>query len=187
MSVILLVNETSQAQFRQSWGLWPWLFIISTRFKLWPLKWLTVLSATASGLKAGNCETNEALAENETANVLLSRTAKCWHYINEGTMNMENWWDDADAENWSVGVTNSEIHNQNTRQLNNIHKPRTNLSKYLKVTSYLGVNVHNNLPLCIKDKIDKPKKVQNQFKNILLLHSFYSLEEFFQYKSNWSL
>jgi hypothetical protein len=28
MWVILLVNETSQAQFRWCWGLWPWLFII---------------------------------------------------------------------------------------------------------------------------------------------------------------
>jgi len=76
----------------------------STRFKVWPLKQLTVLSATSSGLKAGNCETNKALAENETANVLLSRTINCWHYINVGTMNMENWWNDADGENWNVGV-----------------------------------------------------------------------------------
>jgi hypothetical protein len=84
-------------------------------------------------------------------------------------------------------TTNSEIHNQNTRQLNNIHQPGPNLSKYLKVTSYLGIKFHNNLPSCIKDKIDNPKKVQNQFKNFLLLHSFYSLEEFFQHKSTWSL
>jgi hypothetical protein len=41
------------------------------------LKQLTVLTATASGIKAGNCKTNEALAENETANVLLGRAVKC--------------------------------------------------------------------------------------------------------------
>ena len=76
----------------------------STKFKLWPLKQLTVLTATVSGIKAGNCETNQALAENETANVLLGRTVKCWHYINEGMMNMEHWWNYGDGENWSVGV-----------------------------------------------------------------------------------
>jgi hypothetical protein len=36
--------------------------------------------------------------------VLLGRAVKCWHYINEGMMNMEHQWDDADGENWSVGV-----------------------------------------------------------------------------------
>jgi hypothetical protein len=65
--------------------------------------------------------------------------------------------------------TNSENHNKNTRQLNGIHQPRPNLSKYLKVTSYLGIKVHNNLPSCIKDKTDNPKKVQNKFKKLFNL------------------
>jgi hypothetical protein len=77
---------------------------LRTKFKLWPLKQLTVLTATASGIRAGNCETNEALAENETANVLLGKTVKCWYYINEGMMKMEHWWNDAGGENWSVVV-----------------------------------------------------------------------------------
>ena len=69
-------------------------------------------------------------------------------------------------------TTNSCIHNKNTRQLNNIHQPRPNLSKYLKVTSYLGIKVHNNLPSCINDKTDNPKKVQNQFKKNFTLTLF---------------
>ena len=49
-------------------------------------------------------------------------------------------------------TANSEIHN--TRQLNNFHPPRPNLSKYLKGISYIGNKIYNNLPSCIKDKTD---------------------------------
>lgn len=81
-------------------------------------------------------------------------------------------------------TTNSENHNKNTRQLNNIHQTRHNLSKYLKVKSYLGIKIHNNLPSCIKNKTDNPKNVQNQFKKTVYSYTiFYSLEKFFQYKS----
>jgi len=34
---------------------------------------------------------------------------------------------------------------------------------------YLGIKVHNNLPSCIKNKIDNPDKVQNQFKKFFTL------------------
>ena len=86
-------------------------------------------------------------------------------------------------------TTNSEIHNQNTRQLNNIHQPRPNLSKYLKVTSNLGIKVHNNLPLWIRDKTDNPKKVQIQFKkHFTLTHVLLFTEIFNIYTtSNWCI
>ena len=54
-------------------------------------------------------------------------------------------------------TTNSEIHNKNTRQLNNFHPPIPNLSKDLIGISYLGIKVYNSLPSCIKDKIDNQK------------------------------
>jgi hypothetical protein len=69
-------------------------------------------------------------------------------------------------------MTNSEIHNKNTRQLNNMNLPRPNLSKYLNGTSYLGIKVYYNLHSCIKDKNDNPKVVQNQFKKLFTLTLF---------------
>jgi hypothetical protein len=73
-------------------------------------------------------------------------------------------------------MTNSEKYNTNTRQLNNMHLPRPNLSKYLKGTLYLGIKVYNNLHSCIKDKNDNPKKFQNQLKK----HFTFTLFLFFR-------
>jgi hypothetical protein len=80
-------------------------------------------------------------------------------------------------------TTNSEIHNKNTRQLNNFHPPRPNLSKCLKGISHLGIMVYNNLSSCIKGKIDKQKSFKISLKNFSLVHCFYSVEEVF-FKTN---
>jgi hypothetical protein len=42
-------------------------------------------------------------------------------------------------------------------------------------------------PSCIKDKTDKPKSPKFSLKQFSLLHSFCSLQEFFQYEATWRL
>ena len=80
-------------------------------------------------------------------------------------------------------IVNSEIHRINTRQQNNLHQPLVNLSKYQKGVYCLGTKVYNNLPQHIKDISSDTKSFEVQLKQFLYLHSFYSLQEYFGYKS----
>ena len=75
---------------------------------------------------------------------------------------------------------NSEIHNIHTRQHRNLHQPTSHLTGYQHGLYYSGTRVYNNLPSHIKQFSDNPKKFELQLKKTLCLHSFYSLEEYFQ-------
>jgi hypothetical protein len=80
-------------------------------------------------------------------------------------------------------IANSEIHKINTRQQNNIHQPLVNLSKFQKGINCLGTKVYNNLPQYIKGMSSDITSFEVQLKKFLYLHSFYSLQEYFCYKS----
>ena len=77
---------------------------------------------------------------------------------------------------------NSEIHNINTRQHLNLHQPSPNLTGSIHGIHYSGVRIYNNLPFCIKQLSDDPRTFERKFKNVLCIHSFYSLEEYFQHQ-----
>jgi hypothetical protein len=87
------------------------------------------------------------------------------------------------AKNRNEFILNSEIHGLNTRQQSNLHQPLANLRKYQKGIYYLGTKVYNNLPPHIKDVSHYLKKFEAQLKQFLQLHSVYSLQEYFRYKS----
>jgi hypothetical protein len=74
---------------------------------------------------------------------------------------------------------NFEIHNMNTRHINDLHLPRTHLSIYQKGVYYSGIKIFNSLPRNIKKNIDNPKKFKKAVKNFLYTKSFYSLLEFY--------
>jgi hypothetical protein len=80
-------------------------------------------------------------------------------------------------------IVNSEIHGINTRQYYNLHQPLSNLTKYQKGICYSELKVYNNLHPHITDTSDDLKKFEAQLKQFLHLHSFYSLQEYFHYKS----
>jgi hypothetical protein len=80
-------------------------------------------------------------------------------------------------------IANPEIHGINTRQQNNLYQPLLNLSKYQKGIYYLGTQVYNNLSQNIKDTANDTKGFEAKLKQFLHLHSFYSLQEYFCYKS----
>jgi hypothetical protein len=71
-----------------------------------------------------------------------------------------------------------------TTQQKNLHQPLANLNKYHKGICYLGIKVYNNLPThtSIKDISNDLKKFEVKLKQILQLHSFYSLHEYFCYR-----
>jgi hypothetical protein len=85
------------------------------------------------------------------------------------------------TKNKNQFTVNSEIHNINTRQHTNLHQPTSNLARYQQGIYYSGVRVYNNLPSHMKQMSDDPKNFELQLKKVLYLHSFYSLEEYFQY------
>jgi hypothetical protein len=81
-------------------------------------------------------------------------------------------------------TVNSEIHNITTRQHTILHQPTSNLTGYQQGIYYSAVRVYNHLPSHIKQVSDDPKKFELQLKEVLYLHSFYSLQEYFQYQMN---
>ena len=78
-------------------------------------------------------------------------------------------------------ILNTENHTKSTRQLNNLYHPITNLTVYQRGVHYMGIRIFNNLPPYIKDISNNVKKFENCLKRFLHIHSFYSLEEYFQH------
>jgi hypothetical protein len=63
--------------------------------------------------------------------------------------------------------TNSENHNIDTRQKNNLYLPQANLTTYQQGASYLGIKFFNNLPLEIKNAAGNQKKLKISLKKIV--------------------
>jgi len=74
---------------------------------------------------------------------------------------------------------NSEIHHINTRNKSNLHLPITNLSVYQKGAYYSGIKVFNSLPTHIKELYNNRNHFKRTLKDFLYIHSFYSLNEYF--------
>ena len=80
-------------------------------------------------------------------------------------------------------VLNSENHTKSIRQLHNFYHPLADLTVYQKGAHYMGIKIFNNLLPYIKGMSNKIKKFENCLKQFLHVHSFYSLEEYFQRSS----
>jgi hypothetical protein len=80
---------------------------------------------------------------------------------------------------------NNEIHSICTRQdivtTCTPPPPLLNLTKAQKGVYFSGIKVYNSLPQCIKQLSYDAKKFKVTFKKILLIHSFYSLGEYFTF------
>jgi hypothetical protein len=79
---------------------------------------------------------------------------------------------------------NSEIHNINTRTKSKLHQPLSHLSTYQKGTYYFGIKVFNSLPAQIKDLSHNTKQFGSALISFLYFHSFYTLDEYFNYSKN---
>jgi hypothetical protein len=80
---------------------------------------------------------------------------------------------------------NSEINHFDTRQHVNFHQPSVNVTKFQKEVSNLGAKVFNMLPSYIKiesEESDNPKKFKLVLQTFLYESSFYSLDEYFQFR-----
>jgi len=87
------------------------------------------------------------------------------------------------VKNKNLFILISENHTTSTRHCNNFYHPITNLTVYQMGVHYMGIKIFNNLPPYIKDTPNNVKKFEICLKQFLHVHSFYSIEEYFQYKS----
>ena len=62
---------------------------------------------------------------------------------------------------------------------NELHPPLSHLTKHQKDVYYAGIRIFNHLPTSIKSIANELKKTLKRF---LLDNSFYSMDEFFNYK-----
>jgi hypothetical protein len=79
-------------------------------------------------------------------------------------------------------ATNKEVHEYNTRNLNNLHPSMINLTKFKKGPYIMCIKVFNHLPQSIKDTSNNPNQFRTLLKRFLHHHSFYSLEEYFNHR-----
>ena len=84
------------------------------------------------------------------------------------------------VKNRNLFVSNSEIHNLNTRTKNNLHLPSLNLSTAQKGVLYSGSSLFNILPSQIKCLSGDLKLFKRKLKSFLLRNVLYSLDEFYQ-------
>jgi len=91
------------------------------------------------------------------------------------------------ARNRDVYESNSEIHNINTRFSSDLHTPTANLTTFQKGPFYFGIEVYNHLPTSIKNTSHNINQFRFVLKSFLLLNSFYSFEEYFDWDSNRDL
>ena len=87
------------------------------------------------------------------------------------------------VKNKNLFILNSENHTKSTRQFNNFYQPITNLTICQRGVHYMGIKVLNSLPPYIKDISNNVRKIEICLKRFLHMHTFYSIEEYFQYKS----
>jgi len=90
------------------------------------------------------------------------------------------------ARNRELFVINANVHNLPTRSHNDLHLPIANLSVFQKGVYFSGVKIFNNLPTNVKQTFYDFYKFKKALKRFLLDNSFYSLEEYYNWKENVS-
>jgi hypothetical protein len=80
-------------------------------------------------------------------------------------------------------TANNEIHNYNTRNNNNLHPASANLTKFNKGPHTADIKIFNHLPQHLKALVHNSKHFRSSLKKFLY-HSFYPLEEYYEYKEN---
>ena len=88
------------------------------------------------------------------------------------------------VKNKELFITNQEIYNINKRFNINLHPPICNLTLFQKGVQFSGIKRFNHLPPNIKTLSNEINLFKPAIKRFLLLHSFYSLEEYFDYRHN---
>jgi hypothetical protein len=76
---------------------------------------------------------------------------------------------------------NSEIHNYRTRDNRDLHLPIANLTRYAEGQYFSAIKIYNHLPEYIKPLLLNQKRFKNTLKRFLCQHSFYSIQEYYDF------
>jgi hypothetical protein len=87
------------------------------------------------------------------------------------------------AVNGDYFRSNSEIHSFNTKNKFNLHPPLSKLTVFQRGLYYSGIKAIDNLPSYIKNLLQTKKRFKQALKEFLHFHSFYSLNEFYNYNT----
>jgi len=79
-------------------------------------------------------------------------------------------------------LDNAELYTIKTRNSYNLHPPLSHLTKYQKGVHYVGIRILIHLPNSIKSIANETKEFKKALKRFLLDNSFYSMDEFCNYK-----
>ena len=85
---------------------------------------------------------------------------------------------DEELPKWNT--RNSILIRNNT----NLHLPTVNITKYYKGPYILGLKAFNHLPRHIKSLANDMKSFKTSLKRFLYHHSFYSIEEYYEYNDD---
>jgi len=88
-------------------------------------------------------------------------------------------------KNRELFLSNSEIHELDTRYNQNLHLRSTNLALVQKGVLYSGSKIYNYLPLSIKAHSNNAKRFKATLKRYLVEHVFYSIDEYYQFQWLW--
>ena len=79
---------------------------------------------------------------------------------------------------------NNEIHKYKTRNKNNLRLPIANLSKFNKQAYISRIKIFNHLPQYIKALTNDHKHFKSTLTKFLYHHSFYTMNEYYEYKED---
>jgi hypothetical protein len=83
-----------------------------------------------------------------------------------------------------IYTTNQEIHGVNTRHNIDLHFTTARLTAFKEGAYFFGMKIFNHLHIHIKRLSNKIELFKPVLKRYLLLQSFYSLEEYFNYNNS---
>jgi hypothetical protein len=86
------------------------------------------------------------------------------------------------VNNRNLFLDNAVLYTIKTRNRYNLHPHLSHLTKYQKGVHYAGTRIFNHLPTSIKSIVNETKDFIKTLKRFLLDNSFYSMDEFFNYK-----
>ena len=88
------------------------------------------------------------------------------------------------VKNKDLFTTNEDIHNINTRSNTNLHPPLCKLTLFEKGVYFTGIKLYNHLPPNLKSLSKEIQMFKPALKKFLFSHSFYSMEEYLDYRHN---
>jgi hypothetical protein len=88
------------------------------------------------------------------------------------------------VKNKHLFTPNKEIHKYKTRKNTNLHLPTVNITKFYKGPYISGTNAFNHLPRHIKILANDTKSFTSSLKRLSYHHSFYSIDEYYEYNED---